>query len=62
MPTQPAPKAPPHYAERPTAALQARREALLALPRSLNDEEYSELHALGAELERRGVLSIGIDF
>ena len=53
----------PHpYADRPTAALQARRAVLLALPREWTFEERCEAHAIEAELQARNVLSIGIDF
>lgn len=60
MPTPHA--APTHYHDRPTRALQDRRDALLALPRDWNPDERGEIQAIEAELQRRGVLSIGIDF
>ena len=54
--------APTHYHNRPTRRLQDRREALLALPRDWSADERAEVRALEAELQRRGVLSIGIHF
>lgn len=51
-----------HLQERPTRTLQDRREALLTLPRDLTKMENDELQAISKELERRGVLSIGIHF
>lgn len=62
MPQQPPITIPAHYHDRPTRQHQDRRDALLALPRDWTPEERQELRAIEAELERRGVLSIGIDF
>ena len=50
------------YADRPTAALQARRAFLLALPRDFTPDEAAEVRAIEAELTARNVLSIGIAF
>jgi len=49
-------------AERDTATLQQRRAELLALPREFTPRERADLRVLEAELSRRGVLSIGINF
>ena len=53
---------PSHYADRPTAHLQARRAVLLALPRDFTPDEAAEVRAIERELQARNVLSIGIDF
>ena len=53
---------PHHYAERPTAALQARRAVLLALPRDFTPAEAAEVRAIDRALWQRKVLSVGIDF
>ena len=53
---------PSHYHERPTRTHMERREVLLALPRDWTPEEKHEVRCIEAELERRGVLSIGLDF
>ena len=53
---------PSPYADRPTAALQVRRAALLNLPRDFTPDEYAEVQAIERELSARNVLSIGIQF
>jgi hypothetical protein len=62
QPAPPAPAPPRHYADRPTATLQARRETILQVPRDFTSDERSELRAIEAVLQARGVLSIGIHF
>ena len=56
------PTAIPHYADSPTATLQARRETLLRVPRDFTPAERAELRAIEAEPQARNVLSIGIHF
>ena len=56
------PAMPAHYADRPTAGLQARRETLLRMPRHHTVNERAELRAIEAELIARNVLSSSIDF
>ena len=51
---------PSPYADRPTAHLQARRAALIAIPRAWTFEESCEARAIERELQARKVLSIGL--
>lgn len=46
----------------PTAHLQARREALLRIPRPHTLKERAEVRTLEAELQARGVLTLSRDF
>ena len=50
------------YIQRSTATLQSQRAFLLNEPRNLNVIEREIIRAIDAELQARGVLSIGINF